>query len=89
MTKIDDNKSNRREFLAAASATAVLAQGRIKSAPAPEKAGLPSIKLGDHSVSRLLAGFNPIGGYSYLGPNMNEHMKEYFTVENTTDFLLR
>ncbi len=91
MAKVLDSKSNRREFLAAASATTVLAHSRLSSAPAEDQKieELPSIKLGDHSISRILAGYNPIGGYSYLGPHMNQHMKEYFTVENTTDFLLR
>jgi len=91
MTKVDNNKSNRREFLVAASATTILANSQLKSLAESRKTAvpLPSIKLGDYSVSRLLAGWNPIGGYSYLGHNMDEHMKEYFTVENTTDYLLR
>ena len=39
-------------------------------------------------MSRLVAGWNPIGGYSYLGPHTDRHMKEYFTVEQTVRFLL-
>jgi len=35
-----------------------------------------------------MAGWNPIGGYSYLGPHMDRHMKEYFTAERTAEFLL-
>ena len=91
MAKAEITKSNRREFLVAASATTLLANSQLRSmqvsnaAPDP----LPSIMLGDHSISRLIAGFNPVGGYSYLGPHMDAHMKEYFTVENTTNFLLR
>ncbi len=91
MANAENNKSNRREFLVAASATSLLAHSQLKSMPLsePPSEPLPSIKLGDHSVSRILAGFNPVGGYSYLGPHMDAHMKEYFTVENTTQFLLR
>ena len=90
MAKGNNNKATRREFLAVASASTVLAHGKLKSAPVPDEISepLPSIKLGDHTISRILAGYNPIGGYSYLGPHMNQHMKEYFTVENTTEFLL-
>jgi hypothetical protein len=54
--------------------------------PAPQ---LPTIKIGDHRISRLVAGWNPIGGYSYLGPHMNQHMKEYYTPERIVDYLQR
>jgi hypothetical protein len=49
---------------------------------------LPRIKLGEHSITRLVAGWNPIGGYSYLGPHTDRHMKEYFTADQTVTFLL-
>jgi hypothetical protein len=49
---------------------------------------IPSIQLGDTTISRLVAGWNPIGGHSYLGPHMNQHMREYFTVDQTVEFLL-
>jgi hypothetical protein len=49
---------------------------------------LPTIALGKHRVSRLLAGWNPIGGYSYLGPHTDRHMKEYFTTQKNVEFLL-
>jgi hypothetical protein len=49
---------------------------------------LPAIQLGSLAVSRLMAGWNPIGGYSYMGPHTDRHMKEYFTVEQTVRFLL-
>jgi len=43
--------------------------------------------LGTHRISRLVAGSNPILGYSYLGPHTDRHLKEYFTVERTVEFL--
>lgn len=75
-------------FLSAAAGLAVstrdLAAGDAVGAGPP----LPAIKLGSLSVSRLVAGWNPIGGYSYLGTHTDRHMKEYFTVEQTVQFLL-
>jgi hypothetical protein len=53
--------------------------------PAPP---LPTIRLGEHRVSRLIAGWNPVAGYSYMGPFMDRHMREYFTAERTVEFLL-
>ena len=52
--------------------------------PAPP---LPTIQLGDHHITRLIAGSNPISGYSYMGPIMDRHMREYFTLEQTVEFL--
>jgi hypothetical protein len=49
---------------------------------------LPTIPLGPHRVTRLVAGWNPIGGYSYMGIHADAHMREYFTVERTVEFLL-
>jgi len=54
---------------------------------APEKA-LPTVRLGDKKVTRLIAGYNPIGGFSHSTKKLAEHMLDYFTVERTTDFIL-
>jgi hypothetical protein len=48
---------------------------------------LPTIRLGDHRVTRLIAGSNPINGYSYMGPVLDRHMQEYFTPERIVEFL--
>jgi hypothetical protein len=48
---------------------------------------LPTIRLGDHSITRLIAGSNPISGYSYMGPILDRHMREYFTPERIVEFL--
>jgi len=53
----------------------------------PEKA-LPTVQLGNKKVTRLVAGYNPIGGYSHSTKKLAEHMLHYFTVERTTDFIL-
>ncbi len=83
----------RRRFLAqitGAAATGGLGVKGLAAADstAPPSAPLPAIALGMHRVSRLVAGWNPIGGYSYLGPHADRHMKEYFTTERTVEFLL-
>ena len=83
-------RAGRREFLRQCSAAAV-ASGIVAATTAaaaenqPEAAVLPNIQLGDHRVSRLVAGWNPIGGYSYLGHHMDQHMREYYTAERTVE----
>jgi len=85
--------TGRREFLSRLSGAAA-ASGVVLSRPArageqPDAAApLPTIQLGPHRVTRLIAGWNPIGGLSYMGPNLDRHMKEYFTVQRTAEFLL-
>jgi hypothetical protein len=86
----------RREFLSqlslalAGSALALGAtSGSMESSPgAGDSASLlPTIPLGEHRVTRLIVGSNPIHGYSYMGPAMDREMREYFTEERTTEFL--
>ena len=89
----------RREFLsclsgaAAGSALALgttRGAGNVNSADTDPRAPLlPTIRLGEHRVTRLIVGSNPISGYSYMGPIMDRHMKEYFTDEKIAEFLWR
>jgi hypothetical protein len=84
------SRDSRRQFLGTLSSAAAAAWiGLGRSAPAETPAAMPTITLGKHRVSRLLAGSNPILGYSYQGPHCNQHMKEYFTVERTVEVLKR
>ena len=95
--RCDANVTPRREFLSRfplAVAGSVLAVGTVSGAtPAPPVVTespaplLPTIRLGDHHVTRLIAGSNPISGYSYMGPIMDRHMREYFTPERIVEFL--
>ncbi|MBN1417183.1 MAG: hypothetical protein JXP34_00305 [Planctomycetes bacterium] len=85
--------TGRRGFLASLAGipAAAISAGRALGAGDPAESGsapMPSISLGKHRISRLVAGWNPIGGYSYLGHHMDRHMKEYFTPERTVEFLL-
>jgi len=91
------NMKGRREFLthlplAVTGSALVLSEAaRSRGAPAAPTgspaAPLPTIRLGKHRVSRLIAGWNPVAGYSYMGPFMDQHMREYFTLERTVAFL--
>lgn len=82
---------NRRSFLVRLGALAGasgLAGGAASGGEAPPKsAAMPMIELGGHKISRLIAGSNPILGYSYSGQHADRHMKEYFTPERTMAFL--
>ncbi len=84
--------STRRRFLkgvSSAAAAAWIGLGkRAAGEPAvPNEAGLPTIALGKHRVSRLIVGSNPILGYSYLGPHTDRQMRHYFTPERTVALL--
>jgi len=73
---------------AAAAVTAVgLGPATAADAPAAPPAALPSIALGRHRISRLVAGWNPIGGHSHSTLDMARAMREWFTVEHTVEFL--
>ena len=85
---------DRRRFLsefgrvAAASGVALAATSEAGEGLPASAPPMPTIPLGKHRVARLIVGSNPISGYSYLGPHVDRHMKEYFTVDRATEFLL-
>jgi len=91
------NATGRREFLSRLSLAvtgSALAIGKTsRAAETPPAAAtspaplLPTIRLGDHRVTRLIAGSNPVSGYSYMGPILDRHMREYFTPAQTVEFL--
>jgi hypothetical protein len=75
----------RREFIrtgaaVGAAAAGVRLTGGATTASAPAKT-LPTIKLGDLEVSRLLLGSNPFLGYSHRKGDWDKRMKEYYTDE--------
>ena len=89
----DDTLTTRRRFVAQLTGLAAAVAWEPKPAAATEPASapaappLPTMQLGTRCISRLVAGSNPILGYSYLGPHTDRHLKEYFTVEQTVEFL--
>lgn len=48
---------------------------------------LPTVRLGDKKVTRLIAGGNPIAGFSHSTIGLSRLMLNYFTVERTTAFV--
>jgi hypothetical protein len=88
--------TSRREFLKGLSlgvAGTVLAGskmcrgGEASAASAGPAGPVPTIKLGEHEVTRLVVGANPISGYSYLGEAMDREMREYFTRQKVLELL--
>ncbi len=67
----------RREALLAGSAGAL----RLS------EAALPMVKLGPHTVSRLIVGGNPISGNSHVSPALSREMVDYFTAANVKRLL--
>lgn len=83
------NASRRRFLQQAAGVTAVLS-----AAPAAVRADgsdslLPTIKLGMHSVTRLIIGGNPVYGYSHFNRLLSEHQKAWHTPERVVELLRR
>jgi hypothetical protein len=85
--------ASRREFLKKAGAVPVglVAAQCATSAPgAPsEKPKLPQIRLGEHSVSRLICGANTFNGGSHLSVFFNKKLREHFTEEQILKTLRR
>ena len=50
---------------------------------------LPTIKLGDYQVSRLIIGGNPFSGNSHISADVDEAMEDYYSVENIKKALFR
>lgn len=89
---------SRREFLRltlAGAATATLAaapraktgSGTPRAASLQAPAPLPTIQLGKFTVTRLISGGNPIGGYSHASPDLSSAMLEWFTPERTVAYI--
>ena len=91
-------RRGRRRFLQQVSAGAAAALGgplalgaseREEAPPGAVPAPLPTLTLGRYRLTRLIAGSNPISGYSHSTLNLSEHMKEYFTQERIVAFVER
>ena len=48
---------------------------------------LPSIRLGSHTVSRLIVGGNPVSGNSHISREANREMRDYFSAANVKKLL--
>ena len=86
--------TDRREFLRRVSGT-LAASGVMlagagaadESAPLPVAEPLPTIALGKYRVTRMITGWNTIGGHSHQSLNASRHMLQYFTVDRTFEFI--
>ena len=85
-------EASRRAFLKgvgalpAALAAAQLAPGPVSAA---EPAALPQIRIGPHTISRLVCGANPFNAGSHLSAFVNLEMKAFFTPEQILKTLRR
>lgn len=59
------------------------------AAAAPAAGMLPTVPLANRKVTRLIAGGNPIAGFSHMSLRLSQLMLQYFTVERTTEFILK
>jgi len=77
---------DRRTFVTRLATGAVALSSATHAAETPS---LPTISLGKHKVTRLIAGYNPIGGYSHSVPKLSALMKDWFTPERTLEYVRR
>ena len=79
--------SARRDFLKGATA---LAAGILAApgAKADNSGPLPTVKLAGHEVTRLIAGGNPLFGYSHFNGLLDRFMADYFSDEQLVEFML-
>lgn len=73
--------ATRRGFVMGSVAAGAMAAG---AAPA-----LPTVRFGDHEVTRLILGTNPMFGYSHLNANLDLAMREWMTHERRVETVLR
>jgi hypothetical protein len=75
------------DTLVEAAAPAFAGEPQAASASAAPAPALPTLKLGEHAISRLIVGGNPFYGYSHFNRLFSEHMVEWATPERVTDVL--
>jgi hypothetical protein len=91
----DDKTMQRRDlFKGAGTVAAWLAAANLHAAQTPGKVPeaktgrvLPVVPFGKHEITRLIAGANPIYGYSHFNYLFSAHMGEYHTTERVLSFL--
>jgi len=85
-SNLPEYPSNRRDFLKDASTVAVglMVPGSLSAQAADT---LPTVPLGEHRVTRLIVGGNPIYGYSHFNRQYDQHMREWFTDERVVKLL--
>ena len=83
----------RRDFLRKVgtlpAALVAAAPGADASTAPAEEPKLPQVRLGPHSISRLICGANPFNGGSHLSVFVNHEMRRYYTPEQVLKTLRR
>jgi hypothetical protein len=93
--------TERRSFLRSASVAAAgmalpcdhAAEAQSPPEPAPSRPAaepartLPTVKIGEHQISRLIVGGNPFYGYSHFNRLFSRHMVEWATPDRVCDTL--
>lgn len=77
----------RRTFLTQIAGGA-LVPGTAVTRAAPPKTPLPTVPFGRATITRLIMGGNPLGGYSHSTRKLDDIMRHYFTVQRTADLLI-
>lgn len=86
--------AGRRDFLKQVGAAAVVAGAVTRvaaaaEAPAGQTGKMPTLKLGPHTLSRLVVGANCFNAGSHLSTFVNREMKAYYTPEQVLKTLRR
>jgi hypothetical protein len=90
--------ASRRAFLGSVSAAtaAAAASGAIVATANEDEKGpaaesllnlLPTIQLGEHRVTKLILGGNPIYGHSHFNHLYSQHLRDYHTPERVVELL--
>jgi hypothetical protein len=86
------DEPDRREFLKSGAFLAAAARPPAPDIPSPmpeAKAGplLPTVSFGRYRITRMIAGANPIYGYSHFNRLLDDQFREYHSTERVLDFL--
>jgi hypothetical protein len=79
--------TTRRTFLAASAIGALAPAAR--AADATQSNPLPTVKLGPHTITRMIVGGNPVYGHSHFNKLYSQHMIDWHTPERVMDLLRR
>jgi hypothetical protein len=80
--------STRRAFLKGAAVVAATTLATPTMSKAAEPNPVPTVDFCGHKVTRLVAGANPLYGYSHFNMIMDATYLEYFTDEGVVQFML-
>ncbi len=88
----DPGRENRRGFIRRAAglagSTALTRFAAAATGPAATRR-LPTVPLGRHAVTRLIAGGNPLYGHSHFNGLLSQHQTSWHTPERVLEFLWR